>query len=590
MSGAAGAVAVRGPREWRTPALVFAVALALRLAHVWALRGSPYFQRPVLDAFTYYWTARGLAAGESWPEAVYWQPPGYPYFLALVLWLGGPGLLLPRLLQALLGAATAALTSAIGRSLFGSGVGLAAGLTVAAYGPLVYFDGELLTPSLAVALQTAAMYCALRGKAERGAPAWLGAGLLGGLAAVVNATLLALLPVLAVAARRRAGWLLLGAALAVAPVTLRNWQHGGELVLVSSNAGINFYLGNNPRYDATVGMRPGRDWQALVRAPRLHGVRGAGAASRFFADRVVDYVREDPVGFVRLQVRKVGLLLGGTEIPRNQEIYPAREWSPVLRLLLWKVSGLAFPFGLLLPAAAVGVVAEWRRAPLLAGAAAALGLAVLAFFVTARYRVVLVPLLAVFAAAGGRWWLGRATARWRVGTAVLALAAYAVANLGQGPMPDRMNPDAEQGLAHWLERERRRDEAHAIYARLARESPGAFDAWYGLARLSAVLGRSDDVARALAAIRALEPEFLDTALLLARAAIDAGCWPEAAAYARRAVELGPREALAHTLLAEATRAAGASAPGPRPDCPAEVVVAPMPWLRTGAGAAATPLA
>src|SRR6185436_7773275 len=96
-------------------------------------------------------------------------------------------------------------------------------------------------------------------------------------------------------------------------------------------------------------MRPGRDWQALVRAPRLHGVSGAGPASRFFVERVTAYAAREPVGFVRLQVRKLRLLLGGAEIPRNQEIYPARTWSPVLRVLLWKVPGLAFPFGLLLP-------------------------------------------------------------------------------------------------------------------------------------------------------------------------------------------------------------------------------------------------
>jgi hypothetical protein len=42
---------------------------------VLALRDSPYFARPVLDAETYYWAARALAAGEGWAEPVYWQPP-----------------------------------------------------------------------------------------------------------------------------------------------------------------------------------------------------------------------------------------------------------------------------------------------------------------------------------------------------------------------------------------------------------------------------------------------------------------------------------------------------------------------------------
>ena len=353
------------PRVWPSAAVVFLVALAVRLSHVVALRESPYFSRPVLDAETYYWAARSLAAGEGWDERVYWQPPGYPYFLAMVLRVAGPGFFAPRLVQAVLGALTAALTCALGARVFGRAVGLGAGLVVALYGLLVYYDAELLAPSLAICLQMATLWSAARAPEERGGRGWLATGLLGGLTAVVNAPALVLVPVLTIAARRRAGWVLLGAVLAIAPVTARNWVQGQELLLISSNGGINLYLGNNPRYDETAGLRPGRDWQALVRAPALHGVTGAGPASRFFTARVTAYARQNPGGFVRLQIRKLGLLLAGNEIPRNQEIYPTRAWSPVLRVLLWKVPGMAFPFGLLLPLAVVGlgVAASARPGP-----------------------------------------------------------------------------------------------------------------------------------------------------------------------------------------------------------------------------------
>jgi 4-amino-4-deoxy-L-arabinose transferase-like glycosyltransferase len=563
-------------RAWPLSAAVFAVALALRLAHVLALRQSPYFEHPVLDAETYYWASRALAAGEGWAEPVYWQPPGYPYFLAAILRIAGPGFLAPRLVQAGLGGLTAALTCAIGVRVFGRAVGLGAGLAVAAYGVLIYFDGELLAPSLAIGLQMATLYCAVRAPAERGGRGWLATGLLGGLTAVVNAPALVLLPVLVLAARRRAGWLLLGAAIAIGPVTLRNWTVGGELVLISSNSGINLYLGNNPRYDATVGMRPGRDWQALVRAPRLHGVSGAGPASRFFVKRVTVYAGSDPVGFLALQARKLGLLVGGAEIPRNQELYPARRWSPVLRVLLWKAPGLAFPFGILLPLAAIGLGVAARRAPLLAASVVTLGLTVAAFFVTARYRAPLIPLLALFAGAGVRWAAVQASLRARAMAGALVVAVYLLANVGQGPMPDRMNPDAEQGLAHWLEREGRRPEALALYRRLARETPGSFDAWYGVAQLATVMGQRTEADAARARLRAIEPEFPDTALLLARAALHAGCGPEAVSFAGRAAVLDPGSELARTLLGEA-QALQATRPGGLPGgCPAWVFVAPLP--------------
>jgi 4-amino-4-deoxy-L-arabinose transferase-like glycosyltransferase len=140
--------------------------LGLRVAHVLALRNSPYFSRPVLDAETYFRAASALAAGDGWAEPVYWQPPGYPYFLAAVLWLWGPGFLAPRLVQAILGALTAALTCAVGARVFGRGVGIAAGLIVAVYGLLIYYDGELLAPSLAICLQMATLYAAVRAPGE----------------------------------------------------------------------------------------------------------------------------------------------------------------------------------------------------------------------------------------------------------------------------------------------------------------------------------------------------------------------------------------------------------------------------------------
>ena len=552
--------------------LVFVTALALRLAHVLALRSSPYFARPVLDAETYYWAGRALAEGQGWDQAVYWQPPGYPYFLAAIFWLAGPDLLVPRLVQAGLGALTAALTCAIGTRVFGRAVGLGAGLVVAFYGLLIFYDGELLTPSLTICLLMATLYCAVRAPSERGWAGWLATGLLSGLTAVVTATTLVLVPVLAIAARRRVGWLLLGVALAIAPVTFRNWAQGGQLVLISSNAGINLYLGNNPRYDATVGMRPGRDWQALLRAPWLQGSAGAGSASQFFVARVTGYARRDPIGLAALQVRKLGLLVAGTEIPRNQEIYPARAWSPVLRGLLWKVPGLAFPFGLLLPLAVVGVGVAWRRAPMLAVALVLLGLAVVAFFVTARYRAPMVALLALFAAAGVRWAIVEASGRARIAAAVVAVVLYLASNVGQGPMPVRMNADAEQGLAHWLEREGRRPEALLLYEQIARDAPSSFDAWYGVAQLATVLGPRAKAQAALATIRALDPAFPDTALLLARAALDAGCGTEAEAFARQALLLDDRSELARAYLERART----MPPAPLGGCPDRVFVTPFP--------------
>jgi len=74
-------------------------------------------------------------------------PAGLPVFLGLLWSLVGKSFLWPRLLQALLGALSVVLIAWIGARIFGSRVGLAAGLGAAGYGTLIYFDGELLPPT-----------------------------------------------------------------------------------------------------------------------------------------------------------------------------------------------------------------------------------------------------------------------------------------------------------------------------------------------------------------------------------------------------------------------------------------------------------
>src|SRR5262249_22248446 len=206
-----------------------------------------------VDGETYDRAAMAIAMGQGHPDRVFWQPPGYPYFLGALYALFGRGsLLVPRLVQAGLGAVASVLVAWTGARLFGPKVGVGAGLGAALYGTLVYFDGELLAPTLTITLQLVALALAVEaGSATRLGAWWLLSGLAEGLAAVVTATSLVLLPALALFARKRALLVLAGAALAILPVTVQNLVLGGELVLISSNGGINLYIGNNPRYDET---------------------------------------------------------------------------------------------------------------------------------------------------------------------------------------------------------------------------------------------------------------------------------------------------------------------------------------------------
>src|SRR4051812_15199714 len=82
------------PRSFRLyAAAIFALALLIRLVHVWQLRASPFFDVLMGDARGYDEWARRIAGGEWIGRDVFYQAPLYPYFLAVIYKVFGHDLL-----------------------------------------------------------------------------------------------------------------------------------------------------------------------------------------------------------------------------------------------------------------------------------------------------------------------------------------------------------------------------------------------------------------------------------------------------------------------------------------------------------------
>ena len=190
----------------------------------------------------------------------------------------------------------------------------------------------------------ATLYCAVRAPVERGGRGWLATGLLGGLTAVVNAPALVLVPILAIAARRRA---------ALAPPRGGRRGRAGDAQELDRGRGARPHLVEHrdqplPRQQSPV-RRDGGD----APGPRLAGARPGAAAPRRVrrggrrpasswsaSPRMPHASRRVPP---RSRPGSSGCSLGGAEIPRNQEIYPARAWSPVLRVAALEGAGARVP-------------------------------------------------------------------------------------------------------------------------------------------------------------------------------------------------------------------------------------------------------
>lgn len=480
---------------------ILAVALALRLGLLLEQRSDVLFDHPVLDEQRYVGEARALAAGRAVEDRPYWQPPGIIYALAATFRIAGPGLLTPRLVQVLVSVASCLLLFAIGRRLFGERVGLAAAAILAAHGVVVFESTELLPPTWILFFDLLALFLLLRAGERRTPPRSFAAGVALGVSAVFSPTILPFVLVAAVHLRRPSAIaaLVAGVLLPILPVTVRNHRHGGELVLISTNGGLNLHLGNNPDYRETFALRPGRHWEELVDEPRRHGITRPGAQSSYFTRKALSFVADHPIDAAGLHLRKTYLFFHGAEIPRDTDLHEARDHSVVLRALVWP-GPLRFPDGLLIPLALLGVAVWWkdrRRLAVPLEFLATLAIVVPIFFVTSRHRVPALPVFALFAAAGlpiliERWKTWRPRGRVLASGGAVALVVILNLPIWEGRLSYRGELDFYRGLA-WRDLQRPA-EAVAAFRRAAAAAPADARTWFELGNTLDALGDPGAVA------------------------------------------------------------------------------------------------
>jgi tetratricopeptide (TPR) repeat protein len=279
-----------------------------------------------------------------------------------------------------------------------------AGILAAVNGILILYDGELYFPTLLVALNLSVFALLLRRRPGR----WTdtAAGILLGLAVLVH-------PVYLLVAAGVALWLMrrhlrrvapfaIGVVLTILPVTLKNVVARGQLVLVSWNGGINFYVGNQPGYDQRSGMGT-EAWDRVFLSLPDAGITREADRDRYYYRLAWRQIAEAPATAVAILLDKMRVFLSPLEISNNFRIYEIREHSPLLAAALGRAGPFYFPFGLWAPLAAIGAVAlARRRTPghgLLLAWALGLALSYVLFFNTARYRAPLVFFGSIWAAA-----------------------------------------------------------------------------------------------------------------------------------------------------------------------------------------------
>jgi tetratricopeptide (TPR) repeat protein len=556
--------------------LIFAVALAVRLIHVWQLRPSPFFDVLMGDAHGYDLWAQRLAGGDWIGTDVFYQAPLYPYFLGVVYAIFGRDLLVVRIIQAVIGSASCVLLGLAAARFFTPRVGMAAGLALALWAPAIFFDG-LLQKSVLDVFFVCAMLWLISGIREPGAGSRIFAlGVIMGALALTRENALIFIGVIAIWIVRRSfdvpsmtvrrrfddgpttvqggfkhlAAFLAGLLIVLLPVIARNYAVDGGFYLTTAQFGPNLYIGNNAAADGTyASIRFGRGAPEFERTDATEVAEASvgrslspSEVSSYWTGRALGYITGQPLDWLQLMGRKVLLLVNRDEMldTESQQSYAA--WSAPLRLLGWFGH-----FGVLVPLAVLGVIVTWpdrRRLGIVHALAITYALSVVMFYVFARYRFPLVPFLLLFAVAGA-WQIRRALQSWVSVAVVIAVAI--VANL---PLlsPRLMEAITENNLGTALQERQRLDEAIGHHQRAIALVPDYAPAYNNLGTALRASGRLDEAIASYRKAIELQPDFSGAEFNLANALLAKGDSGASVAQYQQALEQSPQSVEAHNNL------------------------------------------
>ena len=414
--GAEASVAGRG---WNWPLLGFlAVVFIVKAIVLLQLQHHPLLEpEGGVDSSEYVRLARRVLDGDVLlGPGLYYLSPLYVYFLAALLGISD-SFTFVRAVQIALGTAAVACVFLTARIWFGSRAAWFAAALAALTGVFTFYEIVIFQSSIDVFLTAAALWLLASAlsatndpPAEAGRYRTFAAGLMFGLQFLnrpnVAIAIAGLVVALAATRRWRAAALLAaGAAVAVAPLAIRNAAVTRQFALTSSQGGLNFYIGNHQgatgQYVAVPGVRANMagqsdDTRRVAEAAVGHALSDKEVSS-YFTRQALVWIRERPAAAAKLFVRKLALTLNA----RHQWLdfsypYYARDTGSLLGVLVvgpW----LLVPLGLagtalLLAGARPSASAPsafwtwWSFVPFYA-------LSVAAFFVAERYRLPLfVPL------------------------------------------------------------------------------------------------------------------------------------------------------------------------------------------------------
>ncbi len=357
-----------------------------------------------IDAHIYDQYSQG-ALGGVWPNnQPLERPPLYTLYLIFSYRLFGVNHYTPLIVQALGQSVAVAALYSVGRFIFSKKAGQLAALGFVLYDSMIFYTGCFAQVSLVAPLIILTLFFLLKSK-ELNRPYYLiFAGLTLGMAALGRPNLLLLLPAVV-------GWLWLqrqnwrqwlgltayfaGAVwLTIAPLTLYNYQASGNFILISTNGPVNLFISHNADTEGRDILAPG-----IVQPVHRRMEMVSAAIERdetTFTREVVNYIRQEPLDWLLLEINKLWLLLGESDL--NIMTVAFAYLTTDRQIAIFEIMPIQW-HGLVISAFLGMVLIRRKYTSLLLLFFAFITLATIIFFVQLRFRLLLAPVVLLYAAA-----------------------------------------------------------------------------------------------------------------------------------------------------------------------------------------------
>ena len=397
--------------------VILASGMIIRLIFFLQFQNTPFYRHPNLDALYYDELAQKVASGSIIQNQAFFMGPLYPYVMGGLYALFGHAPPAPRILQMLFGLGACVLIFILGKKIYNEKTGLIGAFFYAFYKPVLFYEQTLLSETSMAFFCLVFLYLVFLADERKKLIYYLLSGFSLGICVLFRGNVLLFAPF-------ALAWLIwgmkrateqfstksiavfsmvfaLGVAAGILPATIHNLAAEKDFVLVTSNAGFNFYIGNHPGADGLFEIPDRVDMDNDPSGSRI-AEKDAGKTlksseiSSYWMQRGVKFVKNNPWNFIKLLAVKFYHFWGRLEIP---QIYSMRLMSNFMPVLKWPLIGFALIGPLSLMGIIMNIMERERRKLLFVLFVIVYCLSLLPFFMTARYRIPVIPVLCIPAAA-----------------------------------------------------------------------------------------------------------------------------------------------------------------------------------------------